>query len=76
MAQVEQINIFLAGNSSKSPILKEIFEKNIEEWNQGISKGKKGEVQSYFKLFPTLGSKEAEELQKEKKNPAVPQDFS
>lgn len=63
---VEQINILLAGNSSKSPILKEIFEKNIEEWNQGISKGKKGEVESYFKLFPTLGSKEAEKLQKEK----------
>jgi len=30
---IDTINIFLAGNSSKSPIVKELFEKNIKDNN-------------------------------------------
>jgi len=47
----EEINIFLAGNSSKSPIVKEIFDKKIAEFRQKIEeKGAKGDI----KIFPPL----------------------
>lgn len=36
ISSAEKIHIFLAGNSSKSPILQEVFKKNIEKWDQGI----------------------------------------
>lgn len=57
-----EIMIFLAGNSSKSPILKKIFEKYISEKDSEI---KDDNCQSHFKLFPPLGTKEAIEIQKE-----------
>lgn len=64
-AKVEKINIFLAGNSSKSPILKEAFERNINEWSEKILKDS-SEKKELFKLYPPLGSDEAKMIQKEK----------
>ena len=53
---VEQINIFLAGNASKSPILQKIFKDKIKEWSSQI--GKKSKVNKDFcVLYPPLGSK-------------------
>ena len=65
-AKVEKINIFLAGNSSKSPILKEVFERNINEWSKKILKDS-SEKEELFKLYPPLGSDEAKKIQKENK---------
>lgn len=61
-ASIDHVNIFLAGNSSKSPLLKDIFAENIKEWNENISQ-KENEDDSFFTLFPPLGSKEAFEIQ-------------
>lgn len=61
-ASIDHVNIFLAGNSSKSPLLKDIFAENIKEWNKNISQ-KENEDDSFFTLFPPLGSKEAFEIQ-------------
>jgi len=45
------INIFLAGNSSKSPLVKEIFDKKIDELQKDAEKQN---YQSEFKLYPPL----------------------
>jgi hypothetical protein len=59
---VNEINIFLAGNSSKSEIVMDIFNKYIKENNQKINMLTQREGE-YFKLFPALGSRKAYELQ-------------
>jgi hypothetical protein len=53
---VEEINIFLAGNSSKSPILKELFEKEIENQNKLFKKELNRD--DIFKIFPPLENKD------------------
>lgn len=68
-ASADKINIFLAGNASKSQILQEIFRRNIEEWNKSIKLKKKdsdGDEVGHFILFPALGTDEAGKIQKER----------
>jgi len=55
---IDEINIFLAGNSSKSPLVSKIFEREIEK----NSKELKGDIENkkeYFKIFRPLGHKDA-----------------
>lgn len=63
-AKIDKINIFLAGNSSKSPILNNVFKKNINEWSDKILK-KTSENKEFFKLYPPLGCEQAKAIQKE-----------
>lgn len=58
----DELQIFLAGNSSKSPILKKLFNKYIQQEDEKINGGKKGIT--HFQLFPPLGTAEAIEIQK------------
>ena len=58
----DEFQIFLAGNSSKSPILKKLFDKRIKEENAKMNGGNSGE--NHFNLFPPLGTAEAIEIQK------------
>lgn len=66
--EMDQIHIFLAGNSSKSPIVKELFNKYIAERNKAINEIVKNEGVSkgYFKIYPPLGTKQAIEIQTKK----------
>lgn len=61
-SKADGIQIFLAGNSSKSPILKKLFDKYIKQQEGGYE---------YYHLFPPLGTAEAFAKQKERnvKNP-------
>lgn len=61
---MDNIIIFLAGNSSKSKIVTEIFNEKIKEYTSMISKSLK-DNKEYFKIYPPLGSKEAIEIQKQ-----------
>lgn len=68
---ITKINIFLAGNSSKSPILRKLFNKYIEQQNKEIAKSvNKVEANNAnlqcFELFPPLGTEEAAEIQKKR----------
>ena len=63
---VDDIKIFLAGNSSKSPILKKCFNKYIENENKEINKTKGAEGEHFY-LYPPLGTEEAKQKQKELK---------
>lgn len=67
---INKINIFLAGNSSKSPIVKQIFEEQIAERTKNIKdffreRNQEIDVENWFELFYALGTPEAEEKQKE-----------
>ncbi|MBR1736730.1 MAG: molecular chaperone DnaK, partial [Firmicutes bacterium] len=77
LGNVSGINIFLAGNSSKSPIVKELFDKYIEKKTMDILSNTGmttvSEECEFFKVFPPLGTPEAKEIQKEK-NIALPED--
>ncbi|MDE7089030.1 MAG: hypothetical protein K2O54_02820 [Prevotella sp.] len=61
--QENKIHIFLAGNSSKSPILQYCFEKHIEKHTADISSSDKGNV--YFEIYPPLGTDEAIDKQRQ-----------
>lgn len=63
---IREINIFLAGNSSKSQIVKDLFNKYIEAESKEIIDGlgiKDKKNISLFKLYPPLGTDEALNLQ-------------
>lgn len=55
-SKVNEIQIFLAGNSSKSPILRRLFDEYIKEIDRS---------NGYYHLFPPLGTEEAFEIQQE-----------
>ena len=55
-----KINIFLAGNSCKSPIVKRLFEKTIAEKEREIQdRYQIKDCGQLFELFPPLGTEEA-----------------
>ena len=70
------INIFLAGNSCKSPIVKKLFEQHIKETEQNFNQflqraGKKAAEDTIFTLYLPLGMKEeAAQAESEEKDGA------
>lgn len=62
---INKVNIFLAGNSSKSPIVLDLFQKAIEKEIQ--SSDDKSLKKEFFEIFPALGTKESFEKMKERK---------
>jgi len=61
---VKSIKIFLAGNSSKSQMVIDIFDKYIEQETNEINKDN-GTENKYFEVFPPLGTEEAYKKQEE-----------
>lgn len=64
--EIEQINIFLAGNSSKSVAVTELFEKYIEDETNKILKTLECDIEEaaatiddLFEIFPPLGTEDA-----------------
>lgn len=53
----EKIHIFLAGNSSRSPLVKKCFDRHIEKIVSEINK--QGKAEDFFELYPPLGTEEA-----------------
>lgn len=55
------VNILLAGNSCKSPVVKKVFEEVIAEQEQQIKEKYKikDKVDGLFEIFPPLGTEEA-----------------
>ena len=76
ISDVKKINIFLAGNSSKSDIVREMFEEYIKRESEEIIKSninvedksnleKELKENKIFEVFPPLGTEEAYKLQEE-----------
>lgn len=64
---VNSINIFLAGNSSKSPIVKQLFDEYIAERTNEIKQNFEcNQDQDFFIIYPPLGTEEAKEIQKQR----------
>ena len=55
------VNIFLAGNSCKSPVVKRVFEETIAEWERQIKEryNVKDDMGKLFEIFPPLGTEES-----------------
>lgn len=64
LKSINSVHIFLAGNSSKSEILREIFRDKCEEYSTEFRNevGDLDDNVEYFKIYPPLGTKEADEL--------------
>ena len=60
----EKIHIFLAGNSSKSPLVKKCFEGHILKIVSEINDC--GNPVDYFEVYPPLGTQQAYQIQKQK----------
>ncbi|MDD6826229.1 MAG: hypothetical protein PUE12_09010 [Oscillospiraceae bacterium] len=63
-SEVNEIQIFLAGNASKSPVLHKLLNNYISSANERYRKN--GIDGDFFKLYPPLGTKEAHEIQKKR----------
>jgi len=64
-SETEKIYIFLAGNSSKSKIVTELFNQYIQAEIKNNASDKK-QARKYFEIFPPLGTEEAERCQGER----------
>ncbi len=64
-SDTEKIHIFLAGNSSKSQIVTELFSQYIAGEIKDIADNEKM-TRAYFEVFPPLGTEDARRKQKEK----------
>lgn len=67
---VDRINIFLAGNSSKSPIVYKIFKKYIDLFKAGLTE-REGEDKEWFRIYPPLGTTVSDRILKGDLNPLV-----
>lgn len=63
---IDKINIFLAGNSSKSPVLLKLFNKYIKEETMNINSNDNSDDNVFFELYPPLGTEHAKEIQKKR----------
>lgn len=62
--KIKNLNILLAGNSSKSPIVEKLFRERIAIEEEKIKKENKNleNVEGIIKLYPPLGTKKAYEI--------------
>lgn len=62
------INILLAGNSCKSPVVRKVFDEVIAEQEKEIKEkyNISGEVKNLFEVFPPLGTEEAYQKMEER----------
>ncbi len=67
------MEIFLAGNSGKCPVLKKIFDKYISVYGNTTDNEYNFEL---FRIYPSLGTKEAAEIQNKNGINAVPGELS
>ena len=71
LKEAKGIHIFLAGNSSKSAIVKELFDRYSQDWTRKIQERFQDEmlleeVSSFFRVYPPLGTEEARKIQEER----------
>lgn len=67
---INEINIFLAGNSSKSPVVMDLFKKHIDLWNKALDESI-GENRNWIKIYPPLGTNVADAVIRGEVNPYV-----
>ncbi len=73
IAESGGMEIFLAGNSGKCPLLKKLFEKYTDMYSHSTEKHYDSEL---FRIYPSLGTPEAAEIQKKNGINAVPGELS
>lgn len=71
LKEARGIHIFLAGNSSKSALVKELFDQYSQDWTRKIQERFQDEMiwedtSSFFHVYPPLGTEEARRIQEER----------
>lgn len=68
LSDVEGIHIFLAGNSSKSKIVRELFKEYLDKKTAEIIDKSEGDGgnKEFFHVYPPLGTEEAKQIQQSK----------
>ncbi|MBP1565459.1 MAG: hypothetical protein J6A58_06885 [Oscillospiraceae bacterium] len=69
------IEIFLAGNSGKSPVLRKLFDKYSKVFSNAFKSGTYSQ-DSIFHIYPSLGTNEAVEIQRKNGIDAYPGELS
>lgn len=67
---LKEMNIFLAGNSCKSPVVLKLFKKHIDQLYTDMS-GDGKEIEKWLKVYPPLGSEQAIKIQKGELEPDI-----
>lgn len=70
ISKISKMHIFLAGNSSRSPIVSELFKKYIDKLYESMSKDNK-DLSEWIKVYPPLGSVQAEKIQNRELEPCI-----
>jgi hypothetical protein len=61
--KVNRLVVFLAGNSSQSPLITKLFERYTNEYFDNICNSLEIDVKKDFEIYPPLGSPQAKALQ-------------
>lgn len=61
---VSRLVVFLAGNSSQSPLVTKLFQKHTNEYFKGICNSLDIDIGRDFEIYPPLGSEQARAVQK------------
>jgi hypothetical protein len=60
LESIKEVNIFLAGNSSKSPLVEELFEEKIKQEEEDLSKKFQKQLKGIYKIYRPLGENESD----------------
>ena len=60
LESIKEVNIFLAGNSSKSPLVEELFEEKIKQEEEDLSKEFQKQFKGIYKIYRPLGENESD----------------
>ena len=60
LKSIKEVNIFLAGNSSKSPLVEKLFEEKIKQEEEDVSKDFQKQFEGIYKIYRPLGENESD----------------
>lgn len=70
-SKIEKVNIFLAGNSSKSPLVMKLLKEEVVDKVNNALKENSNKKEDYFSVYPPLGTTQANKIQTGELRPQI-----
>lgn len=70
-SEIEKVNIFLAGNSSKSPLVMKLLKEEVVDKVNNALKENSNKKEDYFSVYPPLGTTQANKIQTGELRPQI-----
>lgn len=70
-SKIEKVNIFLAGNSSKSPLVMKLLKEEVVDKVNNALKENSNKKEDYFSVYPPLGTTQANKIQTGELQPQI-----